>query len=124
MAQTEKATEQSGYIRNLVNLQQLFESGETKEPSIRALRSRAEDDILVFVESKEKSHYFDEQLSVMRVVVARLCKGIGVRWKDISKIMNRDSAFFKETIVERLNNGETQSDIIENLSTRLRKALS
>lgn len=115
-----------GYIRELVTIEELFQSGETKEPSLRALRSRGstEEKILVWVEFRNGSHYYDKQLSVIRANAARAVKGPGIRWKDASRGINGNEVCSPEAIKHRLQGGESELTVTGSLTAHLQELLS
>ncbi len=110
------------YTEKKVTIKELFESGKTRELSIKALRSRAEEGVLVFVETKGNINYYDESISIIRVLAARKCKRPGIRWKDISKAYT-NSDFEKEKIVHLFNQGKTEADIIQQMTNHLNAIL-
>ena len=59
------------YVEKKVTIKELFDSGKTREPSLKALRKRAEEDILLFVESNANAYYYDEKISLIRALAAR-----------------------------------------------------
>lgn len=107
-----------GYVKNNVSLKQLFNSKKTKEPSVKALRTRAEEGILVYRESIANVYYYDEQLSIIRALAARKCKRPGIRWKDISKALD-DSRYTEKKIVDMLNQDKSNAEIIKEIAEEL-----
>ena len=101
------------YEVKLVTLQELYESGRTREPSLKALRARVDDQIPVFVEERS-AHYFDEELSVIRLQAARKCKRPKVKWHDLQKAfeaLDRDE--LNSSIIERLTGEASEREVVE-----------
>jgi hypothetical protein len=90
-----------------VTIQELFDSGRTREPSVKALRTRARESILVYLESNGPIQYYDRELSVIRVNASRTCKRPGVQWKGIGKAIRDLDALdgINPLIIETLENG-------------------
>lgn len=106
------------YKQRKVTIKELFESGQTKEPSIKALRTRADEGILVFLESMGNVYYYDEQLSIIRDLAARKCKRPGVRWKDIKNAFKK-SGYSPEKIIEMLNHSKSKAEIVNEIANEL-----
>ena len=111
------------YIEKPVSIQELYDSKKTGEPSIRALRSRAQEGILVYVRSQGNEHLYDETLSVIRARAARECKRPGVRWKDIKRELPYIS-ITNDKIKELLNSGVSEEKIIQMLRDELNSRLT
>jgi hypothetical protein len=119
-----KKTPQPGYVLERVTIYDLFESGETHEPSEKALRARAarHEGILVFVESVGNTHYYDKMLSTIRANAARQCKGPGVQWKDIAQCLRKVS-LTNEHLKVMLNNGQSREEVTEVLAKEITSLL-
>ena len=115
----EEKNKKEGYTQIKVTIKELHAGRETSEPSEKALRARANDDILVPIGSSGNKFYFDKMLSVIRVVAARRCKMPGTKWSDIRRIMKRLDSSLNQSIIERLNNGHSKQDIIDSLAELL-----
>ena len=118
-------TEKSpGYFLEKVTIQELFATGETNEPSEKALRARANrrHGILVFVESVGNTHYYDKQLSIIRVNAARRCKESGVSWGDISSCLKK-VALSTKTLKEMLDEGMSKDQVTRVLADELSSQL-
>ncbi len=112
---TRKAS-RAGYRQEMVTIKELFTSGDTLEPSEKALRSRAgrRQGILVFMESIGNTHYYDRMLSLIRANAARRCKGPGVHWSDIAGSMKKTS-LPNDRLVSLLNQGHSLDEVTESL---------
>ncbi len=88
-------------------IQELFDSGRTREPSVKALRTRAREGILVYLESKGPIQYYDRELSVIRVSAAWDCKRPGIQWKGIGRAVRDLDALngINPLIIETLEKG-------------------
>lgn len=111
------------YIERLVSVQELYGSEKTAEPSLRALRTRAEEEILVFVKSSGNEYLYDEMLSIIRVRAARQCKRPRIRWRDISKELKHVS-LTNDRIKELLGNETPEEKVIEMLKNELYSRLA
>lgn len=112
-----KKGKEGGYTQKEVTIKELYESGRTHEPSEKALRDRAKG-ILVFIESSSNIYYYDEILSIIRVNAARKSKRPGIAWSTLGRAMNSIESLNK-TLVERLKRGESEQDIVNDLSKLL-----
>lgn len=115
-----RAATRRGYELEKVTIRQLFASGETHEPSEKALRDRAgrRHGILVFVESVGNAHYYDRLLSVIRVNAARRCKGPGVQWEDISDCL-KQIPLSNDGLKALLNDGHSTEQVTATLAEQL-----
>lgn len=108
------------YQRENITLKQLFEQRLTKEKSLRALRARAEEEILVPIgelASDGITRYYDKQLSVIRVITARDCKNKypKIAWRVIAQTYEKlDSRNHRlnDKIIELLNKDQPEGDVI------------
>lgn len=116
MPKPRKPAARGGYTLEKVTIRDLFQSGQTREPSEKALRARAR--ILVFVESNGNTHYYDRQLSLIRVNAARRCKGPGVQWEDIGAGLERTS-LTNARLVKLLNEGSSIEEATDLLAQDL-----
>ncbi|MFQ5506771.1 MAG: hypothetical protein ACE5F1_18525 [Planctomycetota bacterium] len=124
MALRTKRVSRAGYRLEKVSIRELFERGETLEPSEKALRARAErrEGILVFVESIGNTLYYDLMLSVIRVNAGRRCRGPGVQWSDIGQSMRRTS-LTNDKLISLLNDGHSVSEVTDLLVEDLSRLL-
>lgn len=110
-----------------VTVQELFDSRRTREPSVKALRTRAQEGILVYLESNGPMQYYDRELSVIRVNAARACKRPGIQWKGIGRAIRDldDSRGIDPLIIETLENGgstkEAEAQIARVIQDRINR---
>lgn len=96
-----------------------------KHTSERFLRSRADDEILIYADydTATGSYRYDFQLSIIRLRSAMKCKRPLVTWKRIKSILISDKHFSDSEIIKRLKNGESDKEISDNFSDRLTELL-
>src|SRR6266545_3009262 len=104
MSSATRLRRKKGYLLEKVTIRELFGKGLTREPSEKALRERALQGILEFVESVGNTHYYDLILSTIRANAARACKRPGVRWADIASALGK-TALTNAGIKDLLNEG-------------------
>lgn len=111
------------YREKLVPVKEIFKSGRTKEPSIKALYKRAQESALVFVENDGATRLYDKQLSIILVNAARECRQPGVTWGHIRNAIE-GANISREFLIKNLKDGKTNSELREILkgiiSQRLR----
>ncbi len=110
------------YLLERVTIRDLFEKRVTREPSEKALRERALQGILEFVESIGNTHYYDLMLSTVRANAARACKRPGVQWADIASALGKatlTNAAIKDLLNEGRSFKEIESSLAQEISTIL-----
>lgn len=111
------------YTKKLITLTDLYQSGRTREPSLKALRARVDDKVPVFVE-EHSAHYFDEELSVIRLQAARKCKIPKIKWSHIKRAFEAlDQRELNTSIIERLNEVTSEAAVIDWVTLKIRNAL-
>lgn len=113
-----------GYQEKRTTLQKLFESKRTKEPSVNALRERAQEGVLVYLENNGPTQYYDEELSVIRVNAARICKKPRVFWKDIRRIFKELDRDINSLIIKNLNSGVPEQTVMDMISKLIKNKLN
>jgi len=114
------------YQKEEITIPELFQQRLTKERSVKALRARAKEGILVFIREDGRTQLFDRQLSVIRVLAARKCKGIGITWGKLSRVfkdLDDGNPSLNEQIIEWLNSGLLQNEVIEKTKEIIKKEL-
>jgi hypothetical protein len=94
-----------GYELHRATIEQLYKRGRSGQPSMDALRARAREHILVYLDSEGPTRFFDEQLSEIRLQAAAQCRAPGVTWKMIGTALK---ALDKQGLNERLKNQLTR----------------
>ena len=112
------------YKENKVTLQELYNTGDTKERSLNALGNRGRQGILAFAGhgTDGKTLLFDEQLSVVRLRVARELKGPGKTWKVVSGVINRSDSINDE-IKKEINEYHEIKKPIQIITKKIRDEL-
>lgn len=114
------------YQREEITIPEVFQQKLTEERSVKALRARAKEGILVFVREDGRSQLFDRQLSVIRVVAARKCKGIGITWGTLSRVfkhLDNSNPSLNEKIVKWLNEGLSEDKVIKRVKKDIKKEI-
>jgi hypothetical protein len=94
------------YIERLVTLEEVWQNRRTKQKSINALRERAKEGILWYVDSRGAAWIFDLDLSLVRENASSKCKRPGTTWKRISVAMKAlDKENLNKDIIKILNGG-------------------
>lgn len=106
------------YALDKVTIRELFESRATREPSEKALRERAFEEILVFEETTGNTHYYDRVLSTIRVNAARRCKRPRVQWRHIRECLGR-VRLTNEQMNLLLRDGRTPRELEDELAHEL-----
>ena len=120
----DKRKDYTEYKENTVTLEELYNTGETKERSLNALGNRARHQILAFAGHglDGKILLFDEMLSIVRLRVARELKGPGKTWKVVSKIIN-DFDSINEEIKKEINEHHEIKKPIQIITKKIRDEL-
>lgn len=118
------------YQGTLVSLNSLIDQKITREKSIKALRSRAQEGVLVFkgLDDDGRTRLYDKNLSVVRVLAARACKNENPRvtWGVLQNIFSDLDSYnhsLNQKIIRMLNDdnsmiacvSEVKELLIENL---------
>ena len=115
------------YRQVKVTLQDLFNGGRGKirEPSVKALRQRALDGILVYLDSSGPTQFFDRQLSEIRHRAARSCKKPGITWKNIARAFREadSSDAINPSIIESINSSIPEQVIAKTISALINEKL-
>lgn len=98
------------YTLQLVTLEELWDTGRTRQKSINALRERAKEDILWYVENRGAAWLFDLALSLVRENAGAKCKRPGKTWRRISIAMKAlDKQNINREIIKILNSPNNSS---------------
>ncbi len=128
MTRQSHAVEHTGHGHQVVKatIQGIFESGRTREPSVKALRARAREDIFVYLESNGPTQYYDRELSVIRANAARTCKRPGIRWKDIVRAVRDLDTLgrINPLIIESLQNGGSEKEAEARVTHLIRERVN
>lgn len=115
------------YRQETVSLQELFSGGrgKIKEPSVKALRQRVLDGILVYLDNDGPTQYFDRRLSEIRHRAARGCKKPGITWKNITRAFREadSSESINPSIIQSLNSGTPEPVIVKNITVLIGEKL-
>lgn len=116
-----------GYRQEKVTLQELFSGGrgKIKEPSVKALRQRALDGILVYLDSSGPTQYFDRRLSEIRHRAARSCKKPGITWRNITRAFREadSSDAINQSIIQSLNSSTPEQVIAKTIAALISEKL-
>lgn len=102
------------YVQTPISLKELLPLVKPWASSLNALRTRAEVGILVFLHSPGPTHYYDRDLSVIRVRAAHHCRRPKVTWTLLGRIF-RDldhTDAINPLIITDLNAGETDRELV------------
>ncbi len=103
------------YVETPITLHDLLPLVQQWVPSLNALRARAEERILVFLQNTPgPTHYYDRDLSVSRVRAAYHCRGPRVTWRLLGRIF-RDLDHMNAInplIITGLNRGDVDREIV------------
>ena len=106
-----------------VTLKELHKTGKTKCPSVKALRTRAKKDLLVFIGREGATQHYDKQLSLIMLQSVDKChSAVGVTLERIAVAKERaniNEAF----LAEQLNNGITEKRLVEKVTEMLQHNL-
>lgn len=121
-----EASRAAKYQAVKITVKELFEGKLTQEPSEKALRDRARQRILVFLETNGAKQLYDRDLSSIRVVAARQCRRPGNKWKDISGVFKELDVSDKinKLIIENLNSGLSKEAIVAKVKSLIEERLT
>ena len=99
------------YRKERATIKELWEAGTTGLKSVSALRARAKDGMLVFIENEGQNQVFDRQLSVIRIRAGQKCKVPGVTWRRVCTALRAlDKRDLNSKIVSLLSKGFTSEE--------------
>jgi single-stranded DNA-specific DHH superfamily exonuclease len=108
------------YKLEKISIRELFEQKLTDEKSIKALRSRVKENILVYVDMDDdgRTRLYDKHLSSIRAKSARRLKKSNpqVNWSVFKRVFERldkKNPGLNENTIASLNNGSTKEDAIK-----------
>lgn len=113
-----------------ISLRELFEKGITREQSVKALRSRANERIVVFtnLDVDGRTRLYDEQLSMIRAITARKIKNSNpkISWGLIQRTFEKLDNFnfgLNEKIIELLNNNSNIEEVFKSVEKIMLESL-
>lgn len=95
-----------------------------KQRSIFALREKARDGLLVYIENNGAVQFFDQDLSIVRENAASKCKRPGVTWKRILIAINAlDRRDINSQIIRVLNTTNSTSEATKFLVDKIKEEI-
>jgi len=114
------------YKQEEITIKELFEKKLTKENSIKALRTRADEKILAFIGLKEdgRTRLYDKQLSVVRVNAARNCKNHepAITWgtfKRTHEVLDSKNPSLNNMVIDLLNKDNSEQKAVKQVEAVL-----
>lgn len=103
------------YVETPISLHDLLPLVQPWVRSLNALRTRAEERILVFLHTPgSTTHYYDRDLSVIRVRTAHHCRGPRVTWRLLGRVFRDLDQMhaINPLIITGLDNGDADREIV------------
>ena len=101
-------------------MKQLWGTRKTKQVSLDALRRRAMEGLLAFIDGEGRYLIFDQVLSLIRIAAAAKCRRPRVTWQRIARAMKLlDKDAIDQKLIDLLNSGASNEKAIRFLVDKI-----